>query len=291
MVLGTAGQVPTRERNLNGYFLRWDTEGLLFDPGEGTQRQMLLAGVRASSVTRILVTHFHGDHCLGLPGVLQRLALDQVVHPVSIYYPTEGQAFVDSIQHGLPLDTHPVTDGGLLSTAPPFDLFAVPLDHRTQTFGWRLQEPDGRRLIPERLTSLGIEGPARGALQRDGSLDIGYRRVAVEEVSEPRSGQRFAFVMDTRLCDGAYELAENADMLVCESTFLSAEAKNAEEWGHLTAAQAATLARESGVKLLVLTHFSQRYPDATVLLEEAASIFPHTALAEDLKTIKVPPRD
>ena len=90
VVLGTASQVPTRHRNHNGYLLRWDGQGLLFDPGEGTQRQMLFAGVTASQVTRVLITHFYGDHCLGLPGVLQRMSLDRVAHPVRVYYPESG---------------------------------------------------------------------------------------------------------------------------------------------------------------------------------------------------------
>ena len=91
VVLGTASQAPTRSRNHNGYFLRWDAEGLLFDPGEGTQRQMLFAGVTASQVTRICITHFHGDHCLGLPGVLQRMSLDRVPHVVEVCYPAESR--------------------------------------------------------------------------------------------------------------------------------------------------------------------------------------------------------
>src|ERR1700688_1223054 len=91
VVLGTASQAPTRRRNHNGYFLRWDGEGLVFDPGEGTQRQMLFAGITASQITRICITHFHGDHCLGLPGVLQRISLDQVPHAVDVCYPAESQ--------------------------------------------------------------------------------------------------------------------------------------------------------------------------------------------------------
>ena len=99
VVLGTASQAPTRSRNHNGYFLRWDDEGLLFDPGEGTQRQMLFAGVTASQITRICVTHFHGDHCLGLPGVLQRISLDQVPHAVEVCYPAESQEVFGRLRH------------------------------------------------------------------------------------------------------------------------------------------------------------------------------------------------
>ena len=157
VVLGTASQAPTRHRNHNGYLLRWDSEGVLFDPGEGTQRQMLLAGVASSAITRICVTHFHGDHCLGLPGVLQRLSLDRVEHPVDVWYPAAGQEFYDRLRRcALYNDTvevrpHPVQGDGVVDPGPePFALRAARLDHRTDTLGWRVEEPAGRRMLPDR---------------------------------------------------------------------------------------------------------------------------------------------
>ena len=99
IVLGTSSQVPTRYRNHNGYLLRWDGEGVLFDPGEGTQRQMLFAGVAMRDVTRVCITHFHGDHCLGLPGVVQRLSLDNAPHQVPIHFPASGAAYYDRLRH------------------------------------------------------------------------------------------------------------------------------------------------------------------------------------------------
>ncbi|HKY77509.1 MAG TPA: ribonuclease Z, partial [Acidimicrobiia bacterium] len=240
VVLGTASQAPTRLRNHNGYLLRWDAEGLLFDPGEGTQRQLLLAGVASSAITRICITHFHGDHCLGLPGVLQRLSLDHVDHPVDVWYPASGQEFYDRLRHcALYNDTvevrpHPVHHEGAVDPGPePFTLLAGRLDHRADTFGWRLVEPDGRRMLPDRLEAAGVTGPDVGRLQREGSLvaDDG-RTVTLEAMSEHRRGQVFAFVMDTRLCDGAVALAAGADLLVCESTFLERDADLAAAYGH-----------------------------------------------------------
>lgn len=298
VVLGTASQAPTRARNHNGYLLRWDDEAILFDPGEGTQRQLLLAGASASSITRICITHFHGDHCLGLPGVLQRLALDQVAHPVAVYYPAGGQAFFDRLRTcALYNDTvdvrpHPVTEeGDVPDVSERFALTARRLDHRTDTLGWRLTEPDGRRLLPDRLEALGVRGPEVGRLQREGRVTVGGdREVTVAEVSEPRIGQRFAFVMDTRLCEAAFELADGADLLVCESTFLQKHAGLAAEYGHLTAAQAARIAAESKARHLVLTHFSQRYTDPGEFAAEAGAIFPNVTVAADLDRIPVPPR-
>lgn len=298
VVLGTASQAPTRHRNHNGYLLRWDAEGLLFDPGEGTQRQLLLAGLASSTITRICVTHFHGDHCLGLPGVLQRLSLDQVAHPVGVWYPAAGQEFFDRLRRcALYNDTvdvraHPVHDGGVVDPGPePFALVAARLDHRTETLGWRIVEPDGRRMLPERLEAAGIAGPDVGRLQREGSLaSPDGRVVTLEEMSEPRPGQIFAFVMDTRLCDAAFALADGADLVVCESTFLARDADLAADYGHLTAAQAARVAAESGARRLVLTHFSQRYPDDAEFAAEAGEIFPDVVVARDLDRVPVPPR-
>jgi ribonuclease Z len=298
VVLGTASQAPTRHRNHNGYLLRWDAEGVLFDPGEGTQRQLLLAGVASSAVTRICITHFHGDHCLGLPGVLQRLSLDQVTHPVGVWYPAAGQEFFDRLRRcALYNDTvdvrpHPVHQDGVVDPGPePFALVAARLDHRTETVGWRVVEPDGRRMLPDRLEAVGITGPDVGRLQREGSLvTADGREVTLEAMSEPRRGQVFAFVMDTRFCDAALALADAADLVVCESTFLERDAGLAAAYGHLTAAQAARVAVEAGARQLVLTHFSQRYPDDAEFAAEAREIFPDVVVARDLDRVALPPR-
>ena len=165
------------------------------------------------------------------------------------------------------------------------------LRHPIETYGYRLVEPDGHRMLPEKLTAYGIAGPAVGELIRVGHLDLDGRRVTRDEVSEPRPGQRFAFVMDTGLCDGVYALAEHADLLVIESTFLESEAALAAEVGHLTAAQAARVATESGVRRLVLTHFSQRYSDPRRFHDEARAHFDgDLIIAEDLTMVQLPPR-
>ncbi|MFF3569413.1 ribonuclease Z [Nocardia jiangxiensis] len=297
VVLGTASQVPTRQRNHNGYLLRWDGEGLLFDPGEGTQRQMSFAGVSAASITRICLTHFHGDHCLGLPGVLARLNLDQVTHPVDICFPAAGREFYCRLRDVVPyfagLREQPVDATGAIPLPDTaFEFEAIRLDHRVETFGYRLIEPDGRRILPDRLAEFGISGPDVGRLQREGSLRLPDDRVVtLDEVSTVRRGQRFAFVMDTRMCSGVAELAQDADMLVIEATFLDTDAGLAHEYGHLTAAQAAQVAQAAGVRTLVLTHFSQRYADLEDHRLEAAKYFDgELVVAEDLMRVPVPTR-
>ena len=301
IILGTASQVPTRTRNHNGYFLRWDEDAFLFDPGEGTQRQMTLAGVAATDITRLCVTHFHGDHCFGLPGVFSRLALDQVAHPVHCHFPGSGAPLFDRLCWMWPeyrrqiLREEPAWGERAVLAAEASSSFgrldAVRLSHGVDAYGYRITEPDGRRMLPGKLAELGVRGPQISELQREGEISVDGRVVTLEEVSEPRPGQVFAFIMDTRVCDGVYELAANADMLVIESTFLTSEAALAAEHGHMTARQAATVAAESGVRSLVLTHFSQRYTELTEFENEAREVFSgELHVAEDLMRIPVPKR-
>lgn len=296
VVLGTASQVPTRTRAHHGALLRWGEEVVLLDPGEGTQRQLTLAGVPASRITRICITHLHGDHCLGLPGVLQRMALDGARHPVHLYYPASGQEYVDRLRHasaafGTPdVREHPVAADGPVDDWGSLSLHARALDHRVDTYGWRLQEVDGRRMLPDLLAEAGVSGPAVGELRRAGALQVGGRRVLLEEVSEPRTGQSVAFVLDTRRCVAAVELAQGVDLLVCESTYVSGEEALAAEHGHLTAAQAAAIAAEAGARRLVLTHYSGRHPDEAVFELDAGRFFPDVHAARDLDRIAVPAR-
>lgn len=296
MVLGTASQVPTKRRNHNGYFLKWDGEGFLFDPGEGIQRQMTRFGVSVSEITKIFITHFHGDHCLGLAGVIQRISLDRVAHVVEIYYPKSGQRYYENLLHAsifhnvAKIRPCPIQGEGEIFRDQSLTISTLPLSHSVETWGYRIQERDSVNLIPDKLKEFGLRGPVVGKLKSEGEVFWGGRRIFLEEVSRFRRGQVMAFVMDTRFCANAVELSRGADMLVCEATYLSSEAEEAREHGHLTAAQAAEIARRGGVGLLVLTHFSQRYFSFRPFLEEARRIHRNVVVAEDGKRIGFPRR-
>jgi ribonuclease Z len=296
IALGTASQVPTRYRNHNGYLLRWDEEGILFDPGEGTQRQMIFAGVSASEITKILITHFHGDHCLGLAGIIQRLSLDKVAHTVEVYYPASGQKYFDNLSEAsiyykaAKIKPCPIARPGVVFQSRQLTLEARRLDHGVETFGYRLQEPDSVTMLPEKLEAFGVRGPAVGQLKKEGSLEINSQLITLDQVSVPKPGQSAALVMDTRLCDEAVRLAEGADLLVCESTYLSSEQIEAERNGHLTAAQAATIARDANARRLVLTHFSQRYTSIEPFLNEARALHHDVTVVNDGDEVEVPAR-
>lgn len=253
IVLGTSSQVPTRFRNHNGYLVRWNGEGFLFDPGENTNRQLVRADADPRWITKVCVTHFHGDHCLGLAGLFHRLGHEGVDHPIDVYFPAYGQVFVDralgACADRRPADIrlHPFPNEGEVFEDDHFRLTTRRLSHSIQTFGYRLEE----------------KGP---------------------------TGLVLGFVMDTRKCRAAHDLAADADLLIIEATYLASEEKEAKERGHMTAAHAAEVAKRSRVRSLLLTHFSQRYPNTRGHLAEAKRIHAQVKTAADLKRYRFPER-
>lgn len=294
VILGCSSQQPTRFRNHGAYLLRWNDEGLLFDPGEGTQRQFIFADIPPPVVTRMFISHFHGDHCLGLGSMLMRLNLDKIKHPIHCYYPASGKKYFDRLRHcciyreNIEIIEHPVKEEGIVQDDGKFRIEAAFLDHGVENIGWRVTEPDTIKFDKEALKKAGIVGPIVRELEKAGKVCIGGRWVLLDEVSTMRKGDRFAYVIDTRPCPAAYNLAKGAKMLLCESTYGDAEKEIAAEYMHMTAKQAAHIARESGVQILVLTHFSARYRDPEELGNEARTIFPNTFVAEDFKRIAFP---
>jgi ribonuclease Z len=293
IALGTASQVPTRERNHNGYFIRWDDEGFLLDPGEGTQRQMIYAGVSATQITKIFITHFHGDHCLGLAGVLQRLSLDRIPHEVEIYYPEYGRKFVENLRNSsvyynaANISEKPFSGAGVIFENKNLTIETRRLDHSVESWGYRFQERDDVTMLPEKLKSLGVFGKNVGKLKAEGKIEIDGKTVLLEEVSVFKKGLSAAFIMDTRVCDAAYELAKEVDFLICESTYLKSETDDAVKNGHLTATQAAEIARESNAARLVLTHFSQRYHSIEDFVREAAPVHENTIAVSDGDEVEI----
>jgi ribonuclease Z len=289
VILGCSSQQPTRFRNHGAYLLRWNDEGLLFDPGEGTQRQFIFAEIAPPVVNRIFISHFHGDHCLGLGSMLMRLNLDKVTHPIHCYYPASGKKYFDRLRYcciykeNIHVVEHPVKQAGLVEDDGKFRIEAAFLDHGVENIGWRITEPDTVKFHKEELKKLGLEGPIVRKLQKEGKITHGDKWIHIDEVSHVRRGDSFAYVVDTRPCPAALELARGAKVLICESTYLEEHRVLAEEYMHMTAKQAALLACEAGVETLILTHFSARYRDPEAFGEEARTIFPNTFVAEDLK--------
>jgi ribonuclease Z len=288
-ILGSSSQQPTRLRNHGAYLLRWNGEGFLFDPGEGTQRQFIFADIAPPCVTRILVSHFHGDHCLGLGSMLMRLNLDKVTHPIHCYYPASGQVYFDRLRRSsmyhevIEVIEHPIAKEGVVEEGD-FKIEAYFLDHGVDTIGYRIQEKAERKFDKAKLKAHGLEGPIVKRLEAGEKIG----GLAIDDVSHLRSGDIFAYVADTLPCETALLVAKEATLLLCESTYLSCHEELAVKHHHLTAKQAAVIAKKARAKQLVLTHFSARYQDLGPFLEEATPIFPNTLVAEDLKTFPFP---
>lgn len=289
-ILGCSSQQPTRFRNHGAYLFRWNDEGLLFDPGEGTQRQFIFANIAPTVVSRIFVSHFHGDHCLGLGSILMRLNLDKVTHPIHCYYPASGKKYFDRLRYGtiyhetIQVVEHPVSQEGLVEDDGKFRIEATFLEHGIDNIGWRITEPDVRKFDDQALKSRGIGGPLVRELIYQGFLDINGTRVPIEDVSWIRKGDSIAIVIDTRFCQNAIDISKGAKILLCESTYLEEHRDLAYHHFHLTAKEAATIAKQAGVKKLILTHFSARYLNPKDFEIEAKAVFPNVFVAEDLKT-------
>jgi ribonuclease Z len=257
---------------------------------------MILAGVSVTEITKIFITHFHGDHCLGLAGIIQRISLDRVLHEVDIYYPASGQLYYEHLRdsclfhNSARLNAHPVSEGGVIFEDERITIEAKRLDHIVDCFGYRMQEKDSFTLIPEKLEQEGIREKDAGRLKATGRLDMKGKTICIEDVAVARPGQCFAFVMDTRVCEGAYALAHGADLCVMEATYLSDMEQAAHEYGHLTAHQAALIARDAGVKKLVLSHYSQRYSSMEEFSREASVHHGNVVVAIDGQTIPFPAR-
>ena len=295
--LGTGAAVPTIDRNVSGLALQREGETILFDCGEGNQRQMMRYGV-GFSFTEIFFTHYHADHILGVTGLLRTMGLQDRTAPVTLYGPRGAQRVLNTaISLGIERNKFPVEivelrPGDRLAREE-YDIVVFETEHRADTIGYALVEHTRLgRFHPERARELGIpEGPLWGRLHKGDTivLEDGRSIAPADLVGEPRPGRTVVYSGDTRPCLPLIEAARGADLLVHEATFGSEELERAHETGHSTAAEAARVALDAGVRRLVLTHISPRYTrDAPELLAEARAVFPETIIARDGLMVDVP---
>lgn len=221
--------------------------------------------------------------------MLMRLNLDKVDHPIHCYYPASGKRYFDRLRYGtayyetITVIEHPVErPGGIIHDDGAFRIEARFLDHGIDNVGWRITEPDTLRFEKEKLKQAHIFGPMVKTLEQQGFIIVDGHRVGFEEVGYIKKGDSIAVIIDTRPCQAALDLAANARMLVCESTYLSSEKELALGYKHMTAAEAAQLAKDAHAHTLILTHFSARYLDSSLFEQEARPIFPNTIAANDL---------
>jgi ribonuclease Z len=296
--LGTGGSIPTRERGSPAIAIVRKREVILFDCGEGTQHRMAAAHVSFNRPTRIFVTHLHGDHVLGLPGLLQTMSLLEREIPLQIYGPRGLASFVGAFTSILgaptfPLEINELVEEGVAYSGPEYRVEAVRADHEGESWSYGLFEnPRPGRFHPERARMLGIPmGPLWRRLQYGERVVLDDGRVIEPEevVDPPREGRKIIYSGDTRPSRALIRLAEGADILIHEATFDDGLAERAYRDGHSTARQAAEVALAAGARSLILIHISSRYPDASILLEQARAVFPNTMIAADMMEVDLPP--
>jgi ribonuclease Z len=296
--LGTGGCVPTVGRSLPALLLRRQGEQLMFDCGEGVQRQMVKAKVGFHRKMKIFVSHMHGDHVLGLPGLMQTMALLGRERKLEVYGPVGiGQFFEcvrESLQFGLtfPVEIREVQGDGVVCEEEDYAVEAVRSNHVVN--GWSyafVEKPRAGKFYPEKARALGVpEGELWSKLQHGDCVELEDGRVVRPEavVGSLRKGRKIVYSGDTRPFDGFVEFAADADVVIHEATFDDALAEKAELDGHSTPGQAALQAKKAKAKKLVLTHISARYADAGLLLEQAQKVFENVVVAEDFLVLELP---
>lgn len=296
--LGTACMVPTRERSHAAAFLELEPYGILIDCGEGTQRQLKIADIRPTRITHILLSHWHGDHVLGLPGFLQTLASMEPNHHLTIIGPKGTKRSIDLMKKAFlfepALDLTIIEAGKDLSSSTPLiknsemKIFFENLEHGMPTIGFRIEQTDKIRIDKSKLKKLGVkEGAWLNKVVDGKTMTVEKKKISPEDITYTKHGKVVAMITDTVMCSGCHTLAKDADLLVCESAYHSKLEEKALEYKHLTSAQAAQLASQEGVGELIITHFSQRYKSPDELLEEAKDIFPNTSVAFDFMKKKI----
>ncbi|HEU5358298.1 MAG TPA: ribonuclease Z [Gemmatimonadales bacterium] len=296
-LLGTGAACPTVDRNVASLAIHREGEMLLFDCGEGTQRQMMRYGV-GFSFDEIFFSHFHADHFLGLSGLLRTLGLLDRKAPLALYGPKGAEKWLgQAVALGMdrpkfPVEVQELKPGAVLKRAE-YDIHAFPVDHRGEAFGYALIEHERLgRFHPDRAKEFGVpEGPLWGKLHKGETVTLpdGRKVAPADLVGAPRPGRRVVYTGDTRPCRSVVEAAKGADLLVHEATFGEEERDRAKETGHSTAREAAEVAERAGVKKLLLTHISARYTrEAPELAAEARAVFPEAEVGRDGMSVEVP---
>ncbi|MBN2422525.1 ribonuclease Z [Candidatus Woesearchaeota archaeon] len=285
--------VPTKERNHQSILISYNNEGLLIDCGEGTQRQLKLANIKPSKITKILISHWHGDHVLGLPGLFQTLNKCEFEKTLEIYGPKGTKKHFEymfkafEFENSIDYKIIEINREKIIETKD-FCVYGYALEHGIDCYGFVFLEKDKRKIKLSYTNKLGIpEGPLLGKLQNNQSIKWNEKKIAPEDATYIVKGKKIGIINDTVLCNNCNKIAEDADILICEAVYISDLEKKAKEYMHLTAKQAALIASRNNVKKLVLTHFSQRYKTTEEFLDEAKTIFKDSLCAYDLMKVKL----
>ena len=292
--LGTGQAIPTAKRNHTSVWLEYKDEVILVDCGEGTQRQIRKAKLNPCKITRILITHWHGDHVLGLPGLLQTLALNGYSKTLQIYVPRGTSVFLSRMMSmfvfagKIDVRVEEVEEDNFLSTSE-FFIQALPMMHGTPCLAYSFIEKGKIKIDKEKMKKLGlVSSPLMRDIKEGKDIEWKGKKIKSKDIIYSEEGKKITFILDTMLNDNCYKLAENSNLLICESTYAGAETELAKEYKHLTSEQAAVIAKKSNSKRLILTHLSQRYENKEkIIVNEAKKLFKNVEVAEDLMKVEV----
>ena len=291
--LGTGSMQPTKTRNLSSIYISHDKDNFLVDCGDGTQRQMKIADLKPTKITKILISHFHADHILGLGGIVRSLYANQYNGTIEIYGPKNLKKFFENIinsafySKGLKIKLIEFEEGKIIETNSLI-VEAVKLSHSVPSFGFIFKEKDKRKINLDYTSKFGLtKHPLLGNLQNGKDIIYNNKKIKVEKATKLVKGKKLGIITDTEPCSGCLKIAKDSDLLISESTFSESDLDKAKEYKHMTSKQAATIAKKAKCKKLILTHFSQRYKDVKELKREAELIFSNTETAEDFKSFQI----
>lgn len=290
--LGTSSAVPTLERNHPSIALRAFAEVMLFDCGEGTQRQLIEAKISPMKITKIFVSHFHGDHILGLGGLIQSLGFRGREKDLDIYGPKGLQRIINAIsnfgyfQINYNLNIHEIDDGTIIETEE-YVVECAKVEHNIPSYAYSIREKKKPLFLRKKAEELGIPpGPLYGKLHKGEEVEFEGRIIKPEQVlGEAKKGKKISYSGDTRPCEEMIRLARDSDILIHESTYEAEDHQRAVDNAHSTSVEAAEIAREANVNELVLTHISTRYTSDENILSEAQKVFKNTKVAKDYMKI------
>lgn len=291
--LGTSSMSPTKSRNQQAIFISVGSEGILIDCGDGTQNRFKAMGVSLTKITKILITHWHGDHVFGLPGVVQSLNNSEYSKTLEIYGPIGTKKNFSLMLKTFPFDKRikinviEVSSGTFFKNKKIF-IAAIKMKHAVPTLAYSIVESDKRRINLSYVKKMGIfPGPLLGALQNNMVISWKGKKIRPCDATSIIKGKKVVVILDTLLNPNCYSIAKNADLLICESSFDFSLANKAKEYLHLTNIDAATIAKRAKCKKLILTHFSNRYKDVSIIKKGASKKFKGVVCAEDFMTISV----
>src|SRR3989338_6512922 len=290
--LGTSCMQPTKTRNHPAVLLSYKQENILFDCGENVQRQMRLIGIKPAKVTRLLISHWHGDHVFGIPGLMSAMGADQYAKKLFIYGPLGSQQYLEHLFKSfaakgiIDYEVQEVSPGVFFENEE-FRLVAEKLDHTVPCLGYSFIEKDRLRINVAKANQLGLSGPALGQLQQGKNIVHKGKKINSQDLTYPVVGKKVSYIADTSPCNGANLLARNADLLISEGTHLSDIQDKTEKYKHLTVKDAALIASENNAKQLIITHLSQRYKSTAEIVKEARDHFDNPIVAEDFMRIRV----